>query len=100
MGDQGQVTQTNGEFLREIADRIRARMSRNIFETGRDLIAAKDRVGHGKFLRWIDVEFDMSEPSAARMMNVARTYGDGKSFTLTDLKRSVLYELAAPSTPQ
>ena len=41
----------------------------------------------------------MSEQSAQRMMNVAREYGSDKSPNLRDLKRSVLYELAAPSTP-
>jgi Protein of unknown function (DUF3102) len=93
-----QTAETDAEFLREAAERIRVMMARDIIEIGRELIAVKDRVGHGNFLRWLDVEFEMSEPSAVRMMNVAREYG-GKSFPVKDLKRSVLYELAAPSTP-
>jgi Protein of unknown function (DUF3102) len=80
-----QTAEADAEFLREAAERIRVMMARDIIEIGRELIAVKDRVGHGNFLRWLDVEFEMSEPSAVR--------------TVKDLKRSVLYELAAPSTP-
>jgi Protein of unknown function (DUF3102) len=93
-----QVAEADDEFLREAAARIRMQMSQDIIEIGRELIAVKDRVGHGKFLHWLDTEVEISDPTATRMMNVAREYG-GKSFPVKDLRRKVLYELAAPSTP-
>jgi hypothetical protein len=93
-----QVAKADEAFLREAAERIRQRMSQDIIEVGRELIAVKGRVGHGKFLRWIDVEVEISEPTATRMMNVAREYGH-KAFTVKHMKPTVLYELAAPSTP-
>lgn len=51
------------------------------------------------FLPWIEAEFEMSENTARRFMDVARVYGS-KSSTVADLTPSALYELAAPSTPQ
>jgi hypothetical protein len=41
----------------------------------------------------------MSDSAANKMMSVSREFGD-KSVTLTDLTPSVLYALAAPSTPE
>ena len=99
MTDTTQVAKTDEEFLREVAERIRVRVSHNIFETGRDLIAVKERVGHGNFLRWLDEDAEISEPTATRMMNVVRVFGDGQIFQLKGLMKSTLYELAAPSTP-
>lgn len=81
------------------AERIRARMSRtaeDIVEIGRDLIAVKKALGHGHFLKWIDAEFGMSERTARNFMGVAEKF---KSATVTDFSPSVLYALAAPSTP-
>jgi hypothetical protein len=93
-----QVAKADEEFLRAAAERIRMHVARDAVEIGRELIAAKERVGHGKFLHWLEFEVEISEPTATRMMNVAREYG-GKSFPVKDLRRKVLYELAAPSTP-
>ena len=38
-----------------------ARTVENIIEIGRDLALAKERLGHGNFLAWIDAEFGMSD---------------------------------------
>jgi hypothetical protein len=69
-----QSSKPTKEFLCETADRIRQRMTRtaqDIVEIGRELIAVKDRVGHGNFLPWIEREFRMSEDTAARFMNAS-----------------------------
>ncbi len=67
-------------------------------EIGSRLIAVKDALGHGRFGRWLEAEFQWSEPTAERMMRVADTF---KSVKLTDLNigQSALYMLASPSTP-
>jgi hypothetical protein len=45
------------DFLREAADRLRARMSRtaqDIVKIGRELIAVRKRVDEGRFTAWIE----------------------------------------------
>jgi hypothetical protein len=93
---------TDEQFLRDVADRIRFHISRtvqDVIEIGRDLIAVKKRLGHGKFLPWIDREFKMTNKSAERLMAVAEQFGD-KFDSVSNLTLTVLYELAAPSTPK
>jgi hypothetical protein len=89
-------------FVVEATARIRTRMARtaqDIVEIGRDLDMVKRRLGHGKFFEWIEAEFGMSRHSAERFMNVFNTFG-GKTRTVRDLQPSVLYALAAPTTPE
>src|SRR4051794_28084474 len=77
---------------RAAAERINRRLhqSKNdIIEIGRDLIAMKRRLGHGRFLPWIASEFGMSDQSARNFMNVAEAFG-GKSKTVLDLPQSAL----------
>jgi hypothetical protein len=96
------IIKADEEFLCETADRIRQRMTRtaqDIVEIGRELIAVKDRVGHGNFLPWIEREFRMSEDTAARFMNVARNMATQISHG-AEFPPAVLYALAAPSTPE
>jgi hypothetical protein len=96
------VVQKNEKFLREAADRIRLRISRtakDIIDIGRDLIAVKESLGHGNFLAWIDREFGMNAKSAERFISVAQQFGD-KFDSVSNLSLTVLYELAAPSTPE
>jgi hypothetical protein len=94
-----QVAKTDEEFLREVADQIRARMwrvSRDIIGIGHYLIEARARVGSGKFSAWIETEFKMSRVTAYKMIKVAETFGE------TDVNHqftpSVLYALVAPDT--
>ena len=87
--------------LIDIADRIRVRLRRtaeDIIEIGRDLLEAKRLLPHGQFLPWIEQSFEMSEDSAARFMAVAARFGN-QIPQLAEFAPSVLYLLAAPSTP-
>lgn len=74
------------------------RTAEDIIAIGLDLIAIKDKLGHGNFLPWIDAEFGISDRTARNFMNVAAAYGQ-KSETVSDLGVRALYELAAPKTP-
>lgn len=56
-------------------------------------------LGHGRFLAWIEAEFEMSDAAALRFMQVAERYGS-KSVIVTNLPPTVLYALSAPSTPE
>lgn len=87
--------------VRAAAERIRVRMKRtaeDIIAIGIDLVTVKERLPHGAFLPWIEAEFGMGEDTARNFMRVAGRYG--KSGNIPDLTPSVLYELAAPSTPE
>jgi DNA repair exonuclease SbcCD ATPase subunit len=80
---------------------IRVRLKRtaeDIIATGQDLIDVKKDLGHGLFQDWLKSEFDMSYPTANNFMNAAERFGD-KTLNFRDLSVSVLYLLAAPSTP-
>ncbi|MBN9470660.1 MAG: DUF3102 domain-containing protein [Bosea sp.] len=73
------------------------RTAEDIVEIGRDLIAVKERIGHGNFGRWLESEFDMSDETARKFMRVAERIG-AKIRPGWNLPPTVLYELAAPST--
>ncbi len=85
-----------------VAARIRKRLSdtiENIIAIGDDLISVKERLRHGDFRTWVEAKCNMSHSIANKMMQVARRFGDGKFVTVTNLELSVMYSLAAPSTP-
>lgn len=71
-------------------------------ETGRMLLAAKDKVKHGEFETWCDENLDFSKSKAEKMMRLAEKTADEKSifsnpYTFTDLSISkVLTLIAAP----
>lgn len=86
------------------AEAIRVRMKRtaeDIVAIGQDLIEIKQELGHGLFQRWLKAEFDMSESTATKFMQVASRFREDeiRSVKITHLPATVLYALAAPSTP-
>ena len=86
---------------RATADRIKDRHQRQIaaiIETGRDLLAIKERLGHGWFLAWLQAEFAWAERTARNYMLAAQQFPD-KSAIIADLPLNEVYLLAAPSTP-
>jgi hypothetical protein len=95
------ITQQD-DALNEHAIAIRDLCKRSIdnaFEIGRHLTEANKIIDHGCWLAWLRHEFDWSESTARRLMQI---YELGKSVKLTDLKLplSTLYLLTAPSTPE
>lgn len=74
------------------------RVAEDLIQIGQELIAVKDFLPHGQFTLWIETEFRLHPRTARRMMAVAERLGH-KADTLSDLSASVLYELAADSTP-
>lgn len=83
---------------RQVADRLRNRIRTFTYETGKDLIAMKEKMPHGAFGPWIEAEFQMGERTAQNYMNAARLV-EGKSEKIALLPPSAVYALAAPSTP-
>jgi NADH dehydrogenase/NADH:ubiquinone oxidoreductase subunit G len=84
------------------ASNIKLRLKRtveDIIEIGRELTAVKAELPHGQFLPWIEREFEMSHVTATQFMNVAERFG-GQILNNLTFKPTVLYALAAPSTPE
>lgn len=102
--DYGTLDESTRVRLQVRAESIRSRLKRtaeDIVAIGQDLIESKQDLGHGQFTPWLKTEFDMTEMSAQRFMQVARRFGtETKNNKLLDLSVSVLYELAAPSTSE
>lgn len=100
--DYAGLTVADQVAVQSAAVRIRDRMKRtveDIIAIGQDLITVKEKLPHGAFLPWIDAEFGMADRTARRFMQVAETYAS-KMDKMSDLPPSVLFELAAPSTPE
>lgn len=89
-------------FIKVKAKDIHIRLKRaaaDIVAVGQALIEVKARLDHGQFGDWLQSEFGMTDRHARNFMNVASRFGD-KTETISDLPATVLYLLAAPSTPE
>ena len=75
------------------------RAKQSIVAMGQRLIEVKALLPEGTFTRWITTEFELSSRMAQNFMNVARQYGDRPEI-ISVLNDTVLYLLAAPSTPE
>jgi len=81
-------------------DRIRERMKRSaedIVEIGRELVAVKEGIGHGRFLPWLRAEFGWSVATAQRFMQVAGAFPEMPHRAAFDSR--ALYLLAAGDVP-
>ena len=86
--------------VRTVAERIRTRTALAIIENGRDLIRVREMPEmRRQFVAWLNTEFRLSERTAYNMMQAAENLGE--SFAkFANLGPSVLYAIAAPSTPE
>jgi uncharacterized protein YaaR (DUF327 family) len=91
--------------LRMSAERVRMRLKRtveDIVAIGQELQVSQERLakaGSGKFLEWIDAEFEMSQRTAYNFIGVFDRFGSDFA-TVAKISPKVLYQLAAPSTPE
>ena len=85
------------EHAREIKSLLR-QSADNMFQIGQSLIDVKQSLPHGCFCKWIDSEFNWSESSARKFMQVARQF---KTVKITDLNitTSAILALARNSVP-
>ncbi len=84
--------------LREAALRIHELQRVAAIDIGRTLLSVKDSLPFGSFLEWVEAEFPFGRRTAANMMQVATAFGD-RWESVSHLPTTVLYKLAAPSTP-
>ncbi len=80
------------------AKRIRARLKAHTLETGKELLAIKKVLGHGKFGKWLEFHFGWQERTAQNYMNSATAFGSTPQ-VIDALPPTTVYKLAAKSTP-
>lgn len=100
--DYGSLDIETSQFVQQQTGEIRLlfkRTAQGIVEIGHKLIEIKEKLGHGRFLDWLETEFDGTKRTAQQFMNVAR-YFKGENISDLLLAPSALYILAAPSTPE
>ncbi len=75
------------------------RTAQDILDIGQKLTEVKQQLGHGNFEAWLKAEFEWSEWTARKFIQVARQF---KTVNFTDLSvaASALYVLASSSTPE
>jgi hypothetical protein len=89
------------EKMRQTATSIRSRhrgLIQVAIEIGVELMAVKEQIGHGRFRQWLQAEFPDSERTATNFMRAAEVFGT-KTATVADLPPTVVYALAAKTTP-
>lgn len=88
--------------IQERTDEIKTlmrRTSQDIIDIGQKLIEVKEYLGHGSFIKWLKSEFNWSVSTATKFMQVAEEF-KFVNFTNLNITASVLYLIAAPSTPK
>ena len=85
-----------GQRTSEIKNLIH-RSAQDVFDIGQKLIEVKEKLDHGRFLIWLNTEFNWSKSAAQRFMQVARQFKRG-NFTDLNIASSALYLLASSNT--
>jgi hypothetical protein len=83
----------------EIKEHLR-HTARTIWEIGEKLVHVRSQLGSGQFIFWLKLEFGWSLRTAYNFINVYKAFPELANFAKIDISISVLYLLAAPSTPQ
>jgi hypothetical protein len=89
------MKEKNARSLDAIADDINQLKRANIFDIGDLLVEAKAQCEHGQWYDWLEAEFEWSEDSAGRYMNVARLGAKYRTLRDLNLAATTLYRLAA-----
>jgi len=98
--DYDVIDEQHRDFLRFKERSIKSRTAQTIIENGRDLLEAKGRVGHGNFCNWVAGCFPWTIKTADRMIQVVENIKLDNLSNFENMQSSVLYMLAAPSTPE
>ena len=99
--DYAPVPAENVGEIQMLVLRIKASRRRHVeavHDVGAALLRAKQLLGHGNFLPWLQAEFRWSERTANNYMSIARFF-KGKTANFADLDIGAAAALAAKSTP-
>ena len=89
--------------IQQRTDEIKALMrqaAEDVITIGRKLAEVRERLGHGRFLDWLDAEFGWHRSTAYRFMQVADAFSTVEISQFEKFAPSALYLLAAPSAPE
>ncbi|HEY2531552.1 MAG TPA: DUF3102 domain-containing protein [Xanthobacteraceae bacterium] len=87
--------------LRRQAHRIRKRIGKatqDLIDIGRDLLAAKELLEHGEFIKWVEAEVGIARRTAQAYMAIAKLAED-KGAAIALLPPTTVHRLAAKSAP-
>jgi hypothetical protein len=82
--------------------RLAKRVKEDVIEIGRYLVEAREHIGHGGWLAWIDVEFGWSDQTARNFIQLYEAREAQPKFQNiwnSSLPVTALIQLAAPNTP-
>jgi DUF3102 family protein len=71
----------------------------NIIRRGELFQQAKDQIEHGRWLMWVETNFNWDEQMAQRAMSVAKFAAKYDTVSALNLTKGVLYGLASGSFP-
>lgn len=97
------LSRSDLEAVRDKTEKIRSlvrKSAEDVREIGRQLIQAKEILGHGRWAEYLFHNFGWEERTARNFMSVAVRFSQVKSEIIADFAPTVLTMLAAPSTPQ
>jgi len=97
--DYSDLSSSVAAFLRGQAERIRRQASSSVINIGKDLIEAKRYLSHGAFIALVEGEVGIPARTAQAYMRVAK-WAPAKNAKIAHLPLSLLYLLAASSTPE
>jgi hypothetical protein len=99
--DYASLAADDAEFLRKWATRIRQGIKSTveaICDIGVQLCGAKQMLGHGQFVQWVESECGFSLRSAQNYMRASEFAAD-KNATIARLPPATVYSLSAKNTP-
>lgn len=100
--DYASLDLDNRAMVQQCTSEIKSLTKRTTGDTiriGEILMMVKNRLKHGQFGRWLEVEFDWSDFTARQFMNAAKAF-KSENFSDLNIATSALYRLASPSTPE
>ncbi len=100
--DYSSLDEETCEFIQQQTVELRGLIKHtveDIFKIGQKLIEVKKTLGYGHFGNWLASEFDWTERTAQKFMNVAKRF-DSEHCSELEFAPAALYLLAATSTPE
>jgi hypothetical protein len=82
----------------KLIKKLIAKTTADLIDLGRHLIAAKQHIGHGLYIPWVEGEIGISGRTAQRYMAIAQL-AEAKNDSVSLLPPTILHRLAAPSAP-
>jgi hypothetical protein len=100
--DYDSVTEKNRAWLVQITEKVRRlheRTASGAVEMGKYVLQAKERLPHGQFMGWVEMELPFGRDTAQRLMNVARVFGEVELRIVRNFETTAMYELSVASAP-